>query len=129
MKKLTALLLSALMLMLPVLGMAETAVPAAEQETEIATWFVVVMGMGIVFIGLVCLIVLISLMGAIMKRVNAKNEAAAAAMPVRSAAPAAAAAPAGIPNRGELVAAISVALAEELGKDVKAIRIHSIKRV
>ena len=34
-----------------------------------------------------------------------------------------------IPNRGELVAAISVALAEELGKDVKAIRIHSIKRV
>ena len=84
-------------------------------QNEIATWFVVVMGMGIVFIGLVCLIVLISIMGAIMKRVNAKQEAALAAaranMPARSPAPAAAPAE------------------EELGKDVKAIRIHSIKRV
>ena len=50
------------------------------------------------------------------------------AAPARSAVPAAASAET-IPNRGELVAAISVALAEELGKDVKAIRIHSIKRV
>lgn len=101
-------------------------------QNEIATWFVVVMGMGIVFLGLVCLIALISIMGAIMKRVNAKQEAAVAAaraaMP-RPSAPAAAAVSEGIPNRGELVAAISVALAEELGKDVKAIRIHSIKRV
>ena len=100
-------------------------------QNEIATWFVVVMGMGIVFIGLVCLIALISIMGAIMKRVNAKQEAALAAaraaMPARS--PASAVVSEEIPNRGELVAAISVALAEELGKDVKAIRIHSIKRV
>ena len=72
----------------------------------------------------ICLIALISFMGAIMKKVNAKHETAAEA-----AAPAAVPAEADIPNRGELVAAISVALAEELGKDVKAIRIHSIKRV
>jgi len=105
-----------------------TVAPAVEAaaNSDIPTWFVVGMGMGIVFIGLVCLIVLISLMGSIMKRVNTKNEAAAAVS--RAAAPAVPAA-AAIPNRGELVAAISVALAEELGKDVKAIRIHSIKRV
>ena len=54
-----------------------------------------------------------------MKKVNAKHETAA-----ETAVPA----EADIPNRGELVAAISVALAEELGKDVKAIRIHSIAR-
>ena len=100
----------------------------AVTNADIPTWFVVVMGMGIVFIGLICLIVLISIMGAIMKRVNARQEerqaAARAAMPA-PAAPAEGA----IPNRSELVAAISVALAEELGKDVKAIRIHSIKRV
>ena len=100
-------------------------------QNEIATWFVVVMGMGIVFIGLICLIALISIMGAIMKRVNAKQEAALAAaraaMPVRSPAPAAASAE--IPNRGELVAATSVALAEELGKGVKASRSHSLQRV
>lgn len=108
----------------------ETVAPAVQAAgSDIPTWFVVVMGMGIVFIGLICLIALITAMGEIMKRVNAKQEAARmSAAPARSAVPAAASAET-IPNRGELVAAISVALAEELGKDVKAIRIHSIKRV
>ncbi|MBQ9196346.1 MAG: OadG family protein [Clostridia bacterium] len=108
---------------------AEAAAQAAAGK-DIPTWFVVVMGMGIVFIGLICLILLISAMGAIMKRVNAKQEAQqAAARAAMPAAPSIAPANAAIPNRSELVAAISVALAEELGKDVKAIRIHSIKRV
>lgn len=102
----------------------EAAASAAVPGADIPTWFVVVLGMVIVFIGLICLIALITLMGAIMKKVNAKHESAAEA-----AAPAAVSAEADIPNRGELVAAVSVALAEELGKDVKAIRIHSIKRV
>ena len=65
---------------------AETAVQSAAGN-DIATWFVVVMGIGIVFIGLVCLILLITAMGAIMKRVNAKQEAehaaALAAQPLR----------------------------------------------
>ena len=103
---------------------AAPVVQAAVPGADIPTWFVVVLGMVIVFIGLICLIALISFMGAIMKKVNAKHETAAEA-----AAPAAVSAEADIPNRGELAAAISVALAEELGKDVKAIRIHSIKRV
>ena len=103
---------------------AAPVVQAVVPGADIPTWFVVVLGMVIVFIGLICLIALMSFMGAIMKKVNAKHETAAEA-----AAPAAVPAEADIPNRGELVAAISVALAEELGKDVKAIRIHSIKRV
>ena len=106
------------------LATAAPVVQAAMPGADIPTWFVVVLGMVIVFIGLICLIALISFMGAIMKKVNAKHETAAEA-----AASAAVPAEADIPNRGELVAAISVALAEELGKDVKAIRIHSIKRV
>lgn len=106
------------------LATAAPVVQAAVPGADIPTWFVVVLGMVIVFIGLICLIALISFMGAIMKKVNAKHETAAEA-----AALAAVPAEADIPNRGELVAAISVALAEELGKDVKAIRIHSIKRV
>ena len=106
------------------LATAAPVVQAAVPGADIPTWFVVVLGMVIVFIGLICLIAMISFMGAIMKKVNAKHETAAEA-----AAPAAVSAEADIPNRGELVAAISVALAEELGKDVKAIRIHSIKRV
>ena len=106
------------------LATAAPVVQAAVPGADIPTWFVVVLGMVIVFIGLICLIALISFMGAIMKKVNAKHETAAEAA-ARAAVPA----EADIPNRGELVAAISVALAEELGKDVKAIRIHSIKRV
>ena len=101
---------------------AAPTVAAAVQNTEIATWFVVVMGLGIVFIGLICLIAIISLMGCIMKRVNARHAETEAAAPAPVAT-------AEIPNRSELVAAVSAALAEELGKDVRAIRILSIKRV
>ena len=107
----------------PVAQAVETAATSAQEP---ATWFVVVMGMGIVFIGLICLIILISIMGSIMKRFSPASNASAAAAP-RAATPAAAGS--AIPNRSELVAAISVALAEELGTDVRAIRIHSIKRV
>ncbi|GEM_PF-465084 len=130
MKKTVSAILSVLFMMLPFAALAETVENAAASEPEIATWFVVVMGIGIVFVGLICLIVLISVMGAIMKRVNAQQEAvlaAARAVAPKPAAPAAASDE--IPNRSQLVAAVSVALAEELGKDVKAIRILSIKRV
>ena len=70
---------------------------------------VIFLGLGIVFMGLVCLIIIITVLGAIMKRANRKK---AAAVP---AAAAAAAAPvqAEIPNKPEFVAAVSVAVAEE----------------
>lgn len=95
---------------------------------EIPTWFVCAMGMGIVFIGLICLIVLIKILGKVSVLVDGKKAAPA---PVVAAPAPVAAAPAAdvIPNRGELVAAVSAALAEELGTDVRAIRILSIKRV
>ena len=38
-------------------------------------------------------------------------------------------APAPIPNKGEMVAAIAAAIAEDLGTDVKGIRIKSIKKI
>ena len=81
--------------------------------------FVCLMGMGTVFFGLICLIILTSLMGRIMSR---KSSVPAAPAPV--AAPAAAE-----PNRQELVAAVSAAIAEELGTDITGIRILSIKKL
>jgi len=100
---------------------------AAVAQKEIPTWFVCAMGMGIVFIGLICLIVLIKILGKVSVLAAGKETAPAPAV----TAPAPVAAPAAdvIPNRGELVAAVSAALAEELGTDVTAIRIVSIKRV
>lgn len=85
---------------------------------QVSNLFVCLMGMGVTFIGLTCLILLTTL----MSKLAGRNEKAAAA-PVP--APAASA----IPNRQELIAAVSAVLAEELGTDVTAIRILSFKKV
>ena len=84
--------------------------------------FVVGMGIITVFFGLVVLIVLCSLMGAICKRFG-KEETVSAP----SAAPTAPAAP--IVKRQELVAAVSAVIAEEMGTDVSAIRVVSLKKI
>lgn len=82
--------------------------------------FVCLMGMGTVFFGLICLIALTALMGAVLGR---KKPGA-----VQPAAPSPAAAPQQTVTP-EMVAAVSAALAEELGTDITGIRIHSIKKV
>ncbi len=83
-------------------------------------WFVVVMGIGTVFVVLILIIALCYLLGWIC-RAGAKEEQAAQS-PV-SAAPAAS------PNRAELAAAIAAAVAEYSGTDASAIRILSIKKL
>ena len=87
---------------------------------EYGSLFVCLMGMGTVFFGLICLIVLTTVMGKIVG-----GHAAPAAAPAASpAAPAAAE-----PNRQELVAAVSAAIAEELGTSITGIRIVSMKKL
>lgn len=86
---------------------------------EPSSLFVCLMGMGTVFFGLICLIVLTTIMGKVVG-----GHTAPAAAPVPSAAPAAAE-----PNRQEVVAAVSAAIAEELGTDVTGIRIVSMKKL
>lgn len=86
---------------------------------EPSSLFVCLMGMGTVFFGLICLIVLTMIMGKVVG-----GHTAPAAAPVPSAAPAAAE-----PNRQEVVAAVSAAIAEELGTDVTGIRIVSMKKL
>lgn len=90
------------------------------------------MGMGIVFIGLVCIVFLCKLLtvacrilGLLEDNKAIQKNAAAAPVP---AAPAAANGDE-IPNRGEFIAAVSAVLAEELGRDVSAIRILSVKKL
>ncbi len=90
---------------------------------EVSNLFVCLMGMGVTFVGLICLIVLSS----IMSKIVSKSAPAPAVAPAAAAAPAPAAN--AIPNRQEIIAAVSVALAEELGEDVSAIRILSFKKV
>ena len=85
---------------------------------------VIGMGVGTVFVGLICIIVICYIMGAIINAFEKRKPA-----PEVKPAPAVSAAPAPIENKGELIAVISAAIAEELGEDVEAIRIKSIRKV
>ena len=88
---------------------------------EYGSLFVCLMGMGTVFFGLICLIVLTMIMG---KIVGGRAAPAVAAPAPAAAAPAA---PEG--NRQEIAAAVAAAIAEELGTDVTGIRILSMKKL
>ncbi len=86
-------------------------------------------GFLIVFLGLVCLIAVVYAMGAVCTRLLREEDEAQkkAAVSAPAAAPVAAAGE--IPNRDELVAVLSAAVAEELGTDVSAIRVVSFKQI
>ena len=86
---------------------------------EYALEFVCAMGVGTVFVGLICLIIICSAIGAFC-RIGTKKKVVA---------PVAPAAPAVIENKQEILAAVSAAIAEELGTDVSAIRITSFKKL
>ena len=90
--------------------------------------FVILMGIGVVFIGLICIIVLTMAMSAVCRAMGDKTPAAPAAAAPAPAAPAASST-AAIPNRQAMVAAIAVAVAEEMGTDPAGIRILSIKKL
>ena len=94
---------------------------------ELSGPFVVLMGMGTVFVGLICIIVLVVVMGKIIGAI-AKDTPAPAAAPA-APSPAPVSAPTEIPNRPEFVAAVSAAIAEDLVTDISKIQIHSIKRI
>ncbi len=82
-------------------------------------------GIGTVFVGLIALILICYIMSTLVKAFTKKEKKVAqtAATPVASpvAAP--------IANKGEFVAAVACAIAEDLGTDVTGIRIKSIKKL
>ena len=91
-------------------------------------YFVCLMGMGIVFVGLICIILICMAASAIIRAMESGSKADAVPQPAKAAA--APAAPALTPEkRREMIAAVSAALAEELGKDVSAIKITSFKKI
>ena len=93
-------------------------------------FFVAAMGICTVLLGLTCIIFLCMLMSKICARTGGETNTPAPAPAVpQAAAPAPAPVSTEIPNRGELVAAVSAAIAEELGTDISRIRIRSLRRV
>ena len=79
--------------------------------------FVLCLGLGTVFFGLICIIFICKIMSAVLAGLSKKPTVAAPA------------APAAIPNRQEFIAAVSAAIAEEMGTDVSKIRILSVKKI
>lgn len=94
---------------------------------EPSNLFVVLMGVGTVFFGLICIIVLSTAMSAICRSMGGGTPVPAPA--AAPAAPAQAARPAAIPNRQAMIAAISAAIAEDLGTDITGVRILSVKQI
>ena len=91
-------------------------------ETYIPSWFVIVLGLATVFAGLIILIFVCKIMSFFCLKFGGKK-------PAPAPAPANAPAPAAVPNSPELIAAVGCAIAEDLGEDVSAIRIKSIKKI
>ena len=86
---------------------------------EYSDLFVVLLGLGTVFAGLLCIILLISVMSWLCSRTAPK-----------AAAPAPAAVNGGSSGvTPAMIAAVSAAIAEDMGTDVSAIRIVSMKKV
>ncbi len=93
--------------------------------------FVVVMGIGTVFAGLIAIIILCKIIGWCCQLGSKKqdNQDIGITDAPATPAPAAPARKVEIPNRRETVAAIAAAIAEDLGTDISAIRILSIERI
>ena len=96
--------------------------PIEEQPNSL---FVCLLGVGTVFLGLVCLVVLCKIIGALAGKKS--KETAPATTP--AAPPGAATTNQHIENRQEIIAAVSAVIAEELGTDVSALRILSFKKI
>ncbi len=89
--------------------------------------FVCLMGMGTVFIGLVCIVLICNIMSFVMKGFS-KN-AAKSSSEAPAAAPAPASADLPIQDKQAIIAGTCAVIAEELGTDVSNIRVLSFKRV
>lgn len=106
--------------------MLVSAVKAAAEAPTIGT--TIGLGLGTVFVGLLCLILIISLMSLVFRLVRAKKQPQTeTAAPAVSTATPAAVMPAA--DRQRLIAAVSCAVATVMGKDVAGIRIISCKKV
>ena len=92
---------------------------------ELSSTFVILLGMGTVFVGLVCIVILCSIMSAFVRTFK-KGEGK---KPAPAATPAPANTNAPIADRQAIIAASCAVIAEELGEDVKNIKVVSFKRV
>ena len=100
------------------------------------TWFVIALGVAVVFVGLICIVGIIKIMnlltsGTVKVQMASSEVAPATPAPAAPAQAPVATTPVATPieNRGEIIAAVCAAVAEENGTDVSAIRVISFKKL
>ena len=94
-------------------------VAAKAVEKEPTTLETVVMGIGTVFVGLVAIVIICKIVGLLCGAAKKPKEETVVQNTVNAP----------IENKGEIVAAVCAVVAEELGTDVSAIRVHSFKKL
>lgn len=97
------------------------ALNAANTGKDTPDWMVVVMGVGVVFVGLVLIILICKIMGLFFAKAAKTESKPSAVVPAATSAP--------IENRQEIIAAVTAACAEEMGKDISALRVISFKKL
>ncbi len=102
--------------------MFDNLILSALQPEKVPNLFVVAMGIGTVFIGLICIVLICKIMSALcgIKKKDTAEIAKPATVPVQNQV---------IENRQEIIAAVSAAIAEDMGTDVSGIRILSFKKL
>ena len=86
--------------------------------------FVCAMGIGTVFVGLIALVFICTILSAVCKKL-VKNTPSPSQSPIQAPNKAASGE---IANKGEIIAACCAAIAEELGEDVKNIKVVAFKK-
>lgn len=100
---------------------------AAEETIH---WSIVsLIGIAVVFIGLVCIIGLVELMTLICNKLLDGGKKGAKKQEAPKVSVAQPTTPVAVENRGEIIAAVCAAVAEEEGTDISAIRVISFKKL
>ncbi len=105
----------------------QLAAKAAETATDPSTWFVCILGITVVFLGLIFLICIVSLMNLITEKLCKGSKSRSEAQNTVSGSEKTA--DSEIENRQEILAAVCAAVAEENGTDISAIRVISFKKI
>ena len=98
-------------------------------KTDIPWYLVCLIGVAVVFVGLAIIIGLVELMTLICNKLLDGGKKGAKKQEAPKVSVAQPTTPVAVENRGEIIAAVCAAVAEEEGTDISAIRVISFKKL
>ena len=92
---------------------------AVSGAADIPAWFVVCMGLGTVFVGLIFIFIICKIIGLFFKGGSEETKPANKALKADLSDE----------ERGKVIAAVCAAAAEDMGTDISALRVVSFKKI